>query len=304
MSVAGKGKLGDKLYKTWCAGCHDLNPSTKPVDVGPKQDLEPLAGLVIPQGRTDCTEHKKASEPLKRFITFPTADTRDELSLGTDPSHAETFSRKVPPTTPLLALLDVKPREGGSDIMFSDTLFDLQRLLIDSEALLAGFDDGKVCDMERRDLRGTFVGRDAKRYPARPLAGIWASAPYLHNGSVPTLWDLLSPVRCEKRAGCEARPATFMLRSQDQADAGVVFDSVKVGLTVVPGPSDAKLCKEPQCFNANGGVGTSNAGHDRRTLARVLAKMGKSVPDADREDFSKEEKRALVEFLKVKGEVE
>ena len=30
-------------------------------------------------------------------------------------------------------------------------------------------------------------------YRARPLTGIWATAPYLHNGSVPTLWDLLLP---------------------------------------------------------------------------------------------------------------
>lgn len=28
-------------------------------------------------------------------------------------------------------------------------------------------------------------------YKARPLNGIWASAPYLHNGSVPNLWELL-----------------------------------------------------------------------------------------------------------------
>ena len=28
-------------------------------------------------------------------------------------------------------------------------------------------------------------------YDAPPLIGVWASAPYLHNGSVPTLWDLL-----------------------------------------------------------------------------------------------------------------
>ena len=28
-------------------------------------------------------------------------------------------------------------------------------------------------------------------YVAPPLDGIWASAPYLHNGSVPTLWHLL-----------------------------------------------------------------------------------------------------------------
>ncbi|MEQ1531557.1 MAG: di-heme-cytochrome C peroxidase, partial [Methylococcales bacterium] len=30
-------------------------------------------------------------------------------------------------------------------------------------------------------------------YRARPLDGIWASAPYLHNGSVPSLYELLLP---------------------------------------------------------------------------------------------------------------
>ncbi len=29
---------------------------------------------------------------------------------------------------------------------------------------------------------------------ASPLAGIWATGPYLHNGSVPTVYELLSPV--------------------------------------------------------------------------------------------------------------
>jgi cytochrome c peroxidase len=41
------------------------------------------------------------------------------------------------------------------------------------------------------------------RYKARPLDGIWASAPYLHNGSVPTLADLLLPP--------EKRPHVFCL---------------------------------------------------------------------------------------------
>jgi hypothetical protein len=30
-------------------------------------------------------------------------------------------------------------------------------------------------------------------YIAPPLVGIWASAPYFHNGSVPTLWQVLDP---------------------------------------------------------------------------------------------------------------
>ena len=51
-------------------------------------------------------------------------------------------------------------------------------------------------------------------YKARPLNGAWASSPYLHNGSVPTLYDLLLP---------EAeRPARF-------AVGRWTYDPVKVG---------------------------------------------------------------------------
>lgn len=61
-------------------------------------------------------------------------------------------------------------------------------------------------------------------YKARPLNGIWATAPYLHNGSVPTLYDLLLPKR---RPGDpvegEYRPDEFMVGSSE-------FDPVKVGL--------------------------------------------------------------------------
>ncbi|MGH9873923.1 MAG: di-heme-cytochrome C peroxidase [Pyrinomonadaceae bacterium] len=51
-------------------------------------------------------------------------------------------------------------------------------------------------------------------YSARPLAGIWATAPYLHNGSVLTLYDLLLP-------GAK-RPTTFYVGARE-------FDPVHVG---------------------------------------------------------------------------
>ena len=63
-------------------------------------------------------------------------------------------------------------------------------------------------------------------YRARSHNGIWATAPYLHNGSVPSLYDFLLPVkrkgdvdggRCEKY-----RPETFMVGARE-------FDPVKVG---------------------------------------------------------------------------
>jgi hypothetical protein len=52
-------------------------------------------------------------------------------------------------------------------------------------------------------------------YKPRPLAGIWATAPFLHNGSVPTIYHLLSPV--------DERPATFRVGSRE-------FDPVHLGL--------------------------------------------------------------------------
>lgn len=61
-------------------------------------------------------------------------------------------------------------------------------------------------------------------YKARPLNGIWATAPYLHNGSVPTLYDLLLPKRrVSDPVEGEYRPDEFMVGSRE-------FDPAKVGL--------------------------------------------------------------------------
>lgn len=51
-------------------------------------------------------------------------------------------------------------------------------------------------------------------YFTRPLRGLWATAPFLHNGSVPTLWDLLQPV--------DKRPKKFAVGHRE-------FDPVHVG---------------------------------------------------------------------------
>lgn len=58
---------------------------------------------------------------------------------------------------------------------------------------------------------------DPGGYLAPPLAGVWASAPYLHNGSVPTLWHLLHP---------DARPAIWTRHGVD------AYDTHRVGLQV------------------------------------------------------------------------
>ena len=57
-------------------------------------------------------------------------------------------------------------------------------------------------------------------YKAAPLAGVWARAPYLHNASVPTLYDLLLPA--------DQRPKKFTLGNRE-------YDTKKVGYQTTGG---------------------------------------------------------------------
>ncbi len=60
-------------------------------------------------------------------------------------------------------------------------------------------------------------------YKVRPLNGVWATPPYLHNGSVPTVYALLSPV--------EERPKKFYLgnREYDPVNLGYKYDKLTNG---------------------------------------------------------------------------
>ena len=60
--------------------------------------------------------------------------------------------------------------------------------------------------------------RKTNGYANMPLDGVWLRAPYLHNGSAPSLRDLLEPP--------EARPKTFYRGYDvyDSREGGVRFD--------------------------------------------------------------------------------
>ncbi|MCG8506663.1 MAG: di-heme-cytochrome C peroxidase [Sphingomonadales bacterium] len=100
-------------------------------------------------------------------------------------------------------------------------------------------------------------------YKARPLNGIWATAPYLHNGSVPTLYDLLLPVDAEE--GEPSRPEVFYVGSRE-------FDPKYVGFKSSEGPFKFDTSRP----------GNSNKGH---------------VYGA--RNLSEEERMALLEYLKT-----
>ncbi|NQZ01650.1 MAG: hypothetical protein HRT45_13385 [Bdellovibrionales bacterium] len=58
------------------------------------------------------------------------------------------------------------------------------------------------------------------------LEGVWSRFPYLHNGSVPTIWDLLQPAK--------KRPKYFALRDAGELER---FDTERLGLKVKRSPA-------------------------------------------------------------------
>jgi hypothetical protein len=97
-------------------------------------------------------------------------------------------------------------------------------------------------------------------YKARPLNGIWATAPYLHNGSVPNLYQVLLP--------SSQRAASFQVGSRE-------FNPKNVGFRADDGPFkfDTSL------------PGNSNKGHEG------------SLYGTDK--FTEKERWQLVEYLKT-----
>jgi hypothetical protein len=68
-------------------------------------------------------------------------------------------------------------------------------------------------------------------YAAVPLDGIWARAPYLHNGSVPSLWELLAPPNKRPQVfyrGCDIydpQKVGFVSTGQEAEKIGFLFDT-------------------------------------------------------------------------------
>jgi hypothetical protein len=118
--------------------------------------------------------------------------------------------------------------------------------------------------------------RKSRGYAATPLTGVWANFPYLHNGSVPTLYHLLGPAA--------ERPRIFDVM------AARTLDRARVGQPLYRDEADAQRTEEVlldrhgqdrNWFNTTR-PGSSNGGHD---FWRFIG--------------TDENRRALIEYLKT-----
>ena len=112
--------------------------------------------------------------------------------------------------------------------------------------------------------------REKVAYKARPLAGVWATAPFLHNGSVPSLYQLLSPQ--------DERATTFYKGTfeYDPRHLGYRTEAFTNGFLF-----DTRI------------TGNHNSGHEFRAGERGNGVIGRLLQP--------EERWALLEYLKVLG---
>jgi RoxA-like, cytochrome c-like len=134
---------------------------------------------------------------------------------------------------------------------------------------------------ERRECLDGFGSLDLPEivpaYKSRPLAGVWATGPFLHNGSVPTLYQLLSPH--------DERDQRFFVSPGS-------FDPVNVGL-------DLKARGGGFWFDTRS-PGNANVGHEFRA-GYVPGKTEADDPQYGviGPALSPDERRAIVEYLKI-----
>lgn len=251
-ATAAKGKA---LYAMNCIACHSIRdengqfPMTPPNPVGAHFIDIKMIGL-----------EKIRTDPLMAMNFVNPA-------LNVDPGVLRRFlpdkfqnEDKVPRAVMLSTM--VKNVIGKQLMAFSPPLDERQKLE------LSGF--------HLPPEKGGSEPPNPVAYKARPLNGIWATAPYLHNGSVPSLYQMLLP---EKK-----RQSSFYVGS-------TVFDSKDVGFKSSPAGNSYLF----NTLDATGRPIPGNANHGHS------GKLHTSMKGADGQwrDFTDEERYQLIEYLKT-----
>lgn len=228
---------GAAIYADTCASCHDPDPAR----------TDPNA-----YGRTFA--RVDFSTPL---FPGPNGEIPPQGLLGTDPTAAVAFAtRRAYPgpftqaaqangligpdgKAPVAALLSISGSLIIQRFFAMNGLTDLEKLTY------LGF---------RESLRPTTA--QLTTYKARPLNGIAFTAPYLHNGSVASMYELLLPP--------DQRMKQFWVGSQQ-------FDPVKLGYRHDEEPGSV-LLDTTQTGNGNGGHvwGTDLTDAERMALIEYL----------------------------------
>jgi mono/diheme cytochrome c family protein len=234
-----KAAQGEQLYNQHCVSCHF-----------PGGDVLEQDRLSAEPKYWTATNYR-GDRLLKLIVT-------DLDVIGTDPKQATDFIERQADTGESIGKGEML---AGAALDYITTKVT-ERYFLDNnipEAAQIAWNNGHKIGAES--------ARVIKAYKARPLDGIWATPPFLHNGAVPSIYDLLSPV--------EQRPKKFALGTHD-------FDTNKLGYIT-------SAFKNATEFDASV-EGNSNSGHEfaNKTGAGVIGP-----------ELSEEQRYQLIEYIKT-----
>jgi hypothetical protein len=228
-----KAAEGKKLFEAHCAQCHNSYPYT-------------------------WTEANKYG---KRFLEVGLVPQK---YVGTDPGQFEdlrpyALTAQLSPNLP--------PPLKDKDLVPTGYLYvALQELVVDTALKKLNLTEGEAVKIHGYREFPLARPSEVPHYKAAPRDGVWATPPFMHNGSVPSLYEMLIPAK--------ERTKKFYL--------GREFDPVKVGLDT-SGKSGTFLIDTTLRGNSNAGHSFENAPLGNGVIGPLL---------------TEEQRWALIEYLK------
>jgi mono/diheme cytochrome c family protein len=244
-----KAAQGGKLYAEMCQGCH----------------MAPVSSAAF-WDKDRWTPPNAAGERYLKVNLIPIAE------VGTDPGQADILQTRVVNLPPYLAVAPGMLCNGTDSTPTLKTSFAAALGYVVQTTVQSWYAEHGTPPAEQARMNGYRPNcLQAKAvYKARPLDGIWAAPPFLHNGSVPTIDDLLRPVA--------ERPKTFCLGARQ-------YDPVRLGYVAT--------CAEGTFTLDTSVSGSSNSGHEFRGDGHLkeMGVIGRGL--------TAQERAELIEYLKT-----
>lgn len=227
-----KAKSGKALFVEYCASCHNAWPY-------------------------------RWTEPNKYGKRFVLVGLTPQSYVGTDHTQAEAI-RPFAVTGQLSN--DLPPELRGKDAVPMEAFkISIQRAVLERAVAKLKLTPAELLDANGYRELPQPPAPDLV-YKAAPRDGVWATPPFLHNGAVPNLYEMLVPASERSKKFCVGRE----------------FDPIKVGLDTTCGPGAFVLDTSL--------LGNSNAGHSFQDGPRGNGVIGPLLTD--------DQRWALVEYLK------
>ena len=250
-----------------------------PEDILPRLDQTKIGAgkMLYEKYCLECHPYIDRKDPNRRITVMTTDPTKSLLrDVGTDKAMSENFRLRTGETRQLKGTQ--QPPIVGAVLGDTASGDEILVNVVVGAILHSPFPGPKAPLAQLHNRSKPLMANletSPNKYKARPLNGIWATAPYLHNGSIPNLYEILQPGK--------DRSASFHVGRRE-------FDPQKVGF-VTEAAAGTFLFKTRD----EKGIpilGNSNLGHEYGTGASI-AEGGDGKPALSAGEIGN-----LLEFLK------